>query len=247
MNDSVYSPSQHPYNYSQVGYAPTDITDSRAREHRILGLRAATFWLLLALGVVIVAAAVGGGVGGSIAVNNAKTSCLQSSQCLSAAAGQNSSGSSTTTSSAASSSSGSSTTSTGSSTAAATRTTAWGPLVTALPFTGCPDNNNTVYTTTISGSKFQIVCGKDIPYTGTSDLLAAVVPTFQLCMEMCGSWNDIGKKNGNATVPCKGVAFIPAHVNGDSGGAPIDCVLKSYASNFVVNPGYVVDSAILMS
>jgi hypothetical protein len=196
--------------------------------------------------VVIVAAAVGGGVGGSIAVNNAKTSCLQSSQCLAAAAGQNSSGSSTTASSA-SSSSATSSTSSGSSTAAATRTTNWGPLVTALPFTGCPDNNNTVYTTTISGSKFQIVCGKDIPYTGTSDLLAAVVPTFQLCMEMCGSWNDIGKKNGNATVPCKGVAFIPAHVNGDSGGAPIDCVLKSYASNFMVNPGYVVDSAILMS
>jgi len=65
-------------------------------------------------------------------------------------------------------------------------------------------------------------------------------------MEMCASWNDNGKSNGNATVPCKGIAFIPAHVNGDGGGNPIDCVLKSYATGLAPNGAYVVDSAILL-
>jgi hypothetical protein len=65
-------------------------------------------------------------------------------------------------------------------------------------------------------------------------------------MELCASWNDQGKNNGNATVPCKGIAFIPSHVNGDGGGNPIDCVLKSYATGLVVNPSYTVDSAILL-
>lgn len=42
------------------------------KPRQICGLRASTFWLLLALLAVIVAAAVGGGVGGSMAVANAK-------------------------------------------------------------------------------------------------------------------------------------------------------------------------------
>lgn len=41
-------------------------------EKRIMGLRVATFWLLLVLFFVVIAAAVGGGVGGSLAVKNAK-------------------------------------------------------------------------------------------------------------------------------------------------------------------------------
>jgi hypothetical protein len=92
-----------------------------------------------------------------------------------------------------------------------------------------------------------MVCGKDIPNTGHSDLLNAIVPTFELCMELCASWNDIGNSNGNATIPCKGVAFIPTHVNGDGGGAPIDCVLKNINTGLAPNPGYDVDSGILLS
>jgi hypothetical protein len=194
---------------------------------------------------VIVAAAVGGGVGGSLAVNNAKTQCLQSSAC---AAQAQSAGSVTASASSTSSTSGATSTTSSSSSSASTSvaTTAWGPLQTTLPYTGCTANNNTIYTSTLNPSKFQIVCGMDIPFTSTSDLIYAITPTYELCMEMCASWNDQSKSNGNATVPCKGIAFIPTHVNGDGGGNPIDCVLKSYATGLAPNSQYVVDSAILL-
>jgi hypothetical protein len=236
---------------ANTGYQyPPTIEDSRWRRHTICGLAAATFWLLLALIVVIVAAAVGGGVGGSLAVNNAKTQCLQSNAC--AAQAQSASSSAASASSTSSSVSGMSMASSSSSEAStstattSTATTAWGPLATQLPYTGCPGNNNTIYTSTLNPSKFQIVCGMDIPFTGTSDLVSAVTPTYELCMELCASWNDQGKNNGNATVPCKGIAFIPTHVNGDGQGNPIDCVLKSYATGLAVNARYNVDSAILL-
>ncbi len=86
----------------------------------------------------------------------------------------------------------------------------------------------------------------DIPFTVTSNLVSAVTPTYQLSMELCASWNDSGKSNGNATVQCKGIAFIPSHINSDGGGNPIECVLKSYATGLIVNPSYNVDSAILL-
>jgi hypothetical protein len=192
-----------------------------------------------------VAAAVGGGVGGSLAVNNAKTQCLQSNAC--AAQAQSASSSVASASSTSPSVSAMSTTSSSSSVASTSvATTAWGPLATQLPYTGCPGDNNTIYTSTLNPSKFQIVCGMDIPFTGTSDLISAVTPTYELCMELCASWNDQGKNNGNATVPCKGIAFIPTHVNGDGQGNPIDCVLKSYATGLAVNAQYNVDSAILL-
>lgn len=188
-------------------------------------------------------------MGGSLAVNNAKTQCLQSNAC--AAQAQSASSSAASASSTASSTSSSvsaMSTASSSSSAASTSvaTTAWGPLATQLPYTGCPGNNNTIYTSILNPSKFQIVCGMDIPFTGTSDLVSAVTPTYELCMELCASWNDQGKNNGNATVHCKGIAFIPTHVNGDGQGNPIDCVLKSYATGLVVNAQYNVDSAILL-
>jgi hypothetical protein len=55
-----------------------------------------------------------------------------------------------------------------------------------------------------------------------------------------------GQAEWGRKVTCAGVAFIPTHVNGDGGGQPIDCVLKSYATGLVVNPGYTVDSALLL-
>jgi hypothetical protein len=242
----VHKPGEAPSAYTaNTGYQyPPTIEDSRWRR-TICGLTAATFWLLLALIIVIVAAAVGGGVGGSLAVSNAKTQCLQSN----AGAAQAQSATSTTAGASPTSSSASSTSSASSSSSATSTsvaTTAWGPLATVLPYTGCPSNNNTIYTSTINPSKFQIVCGQDIPFTATSDLIYAITPTYELCMEMCASWNDQSKSNGNATVPCKGIAFIPTHVNGDGGGNPIDCVLKSYATGLAPNSQYVVDSAILL-
>jgi hypothetical protein len=231
---------------SAYKYPPT-IEYSKWRRNTICGLAASTFWLLLALIIVVVAAAVGGGVGGSLAVNNAKTSCLQSNAY--SAQAQPASSATTSTSSASLSSSATSTTPSSSSAAStAVATTAWGPLQTTLPYTGCTANNNTIYTSVLDpSSKFQILCGLDIPYTGSSDLIYAVTPTYELCMEMCASWNDLGKSNGNATVPCKGIAFIPTHVNGDGSGNPIDCVLKSYATGLAPNSQYTVDSAILLS
>jgi hypothetical protein len=225
-------------------YPPT-VEDSKWRRNTICGLAASTFWLLLALIIVIVAAAVGGGVGGSLAVNNAKTQCLQSNSC---AAQAQSAGSSSASASPMSLSASATSTTSSSSSAASTSvaTTAWGPLATQLPYTGCPGNNNTIYTSTLNPSKFQIVCGLDIPFTGTSDLISAVTPTYELCMELCASWNDQSKNNGNASVPCKGIAFIPTHVNGDTNGSPIDCVLKSYATGLVPNMQYNVDSAIVL-
>ena len=232
--------------YVNTGYQyPPTTEDSGLRRHKICGLTAATFWLLLALIIVIVAAAVGGGVGGSLAVNNAKMQCLQSN--ASAAQAQSTSSSATSASSAISSASATSTASSSSSAASTSAaSTAWGPLATQLPYTGCPGNNNTIYTSTLNPSKFQIVCGMDIPFTSTSDLISAVTPTYELCMELCANWNDQGKNNGNATVLCKGIAFIPSHVNGDGQGNPIDCVLKSYATGLIVNSQYIVDSAILL-
>ena len=232
---------------ANTGYQyPPEIEDSRWRRNTICGLAASTFWLLLALIIVIIAAAVGGGVGGSLAINNAKTSCLQSNA-FSAQAQSACSATASTSSTSPSSSATSTTSSSSSATSTSVATTAWGPLQTTLPYTGCPANNNTIYTSVLNPSKFQIVCGQDILFTGTSDLIYAITPTYELCMEMCASWNSQGKSNGNATVPCKGIAFIPTHVNGDGGGNPIDCVLKSHATGLAPNSQYTVDSAILLS
>jgi hypothetical protein len=226
-SEPIYGQAPSTYT-ANTGYQyPPTIENSRWSRHTICGLTAATFWLLLALIIVIIAAAVGGGVGGSLAVNNAKTQCLQSNAC--AAQAQSASSATTSATSTTSSSSSSSTAST------SVTTTAWGPLATSQPYTGCPGNNNTIYTSTLNPSKFQIVCGQDIPFTSTSDLIYAITPTYELCMEMCASWNDQSKSNGNATVHCKGIAFIP-----------IDCVLKSYATGLAPNGEYVVDSAILL-
>lgn len=237
-------------------------------ERTICGLRVVTFGLLVAIIALVIAAAVGGGVGGSIAVKNAKTQCLQqasaagdlldnSSTSLSPSvvtvSTPSTSSSATSTSSTSSSTSSSSTSSTSSASSSSTSmvgmagTTAWGPLQTAFPYTGCPDINGTTYTTVIdSTAKFNIVCGLDIPNTGSSDLLNTITPTFELCMETCASWNAQGRVNGGANKSCAGVAFIPSHVNGDGGGKPIECVLKNYAVNLFVNPGYLVDSAVLI-
>lgn len=207
-------------------------------------MRAATFWLFLALVIVTVVVAVGGGVGGSLAVNNAKTQCLQSNalatQVCSAVASALSANSSSISTSMTSSSSVSSAAST------SVSTTAWGPLATSQAYTGCPVVNNTVDTSTLNPSNFQIVCGMNIPFTNVSDLIYAVTPTYELCMELCASWNDQGMNHGNATVLCKGISFSPAQINGDANGNPIDCVLKSYATEFVVKPQFRVYVAILL-
>ena len=109
-----------------------------------------------------------------------------------------------------------------------------------------PKEVNTVYTSALNPSKFQIVCGLDIPFTDTSDLIYAITSTYKLCIEMCASWNNQGKNNGNATVPCKGIVYVPSYVNGDQSGDPIVCVLKSYATGLAANAQYIVDSVILL-
>jgi hypothetical protein len=206
---------------------------------------ATTFWLLVALIIAIVAAAVGGGVGGSMAVNNAKTQCLASSSA--AAAAQSTSG---TDSPAAITANPTETSISPESLgfSAGKQTTAWGPLQTSLPYTGCPANSGSTYTSYFPNSKFKIYCGLDILFTGTSDLMYVVTPTFELCMEACASFNENGRKNAGATTACGGVAFVPSHVNGDEQGMPADCILKYYpnvTSMLRPNQKYVVDSAVL--
>lgn len=127
-------------------------------------------------------------------------------------------------------------------------TTAWGPLQTSLPYTGCPDNNGNTHTSYFPNSEFKPYCGLDILYTGTSDLLYVITPTFGLCRETCASFNDNGRKNAGVTTACGGMAFIPSHVSGDMRGMPADCILKYYpnvTSMLRPNKKYVVDSAVL--
>jgi disulfide bond formation protein DsbB len=63
--------------YQKAAYAatvlesPADHKTERS-ERTVMGMRVATFCLLVALILVIVVAGVGGGVGGTLAVNNAK-------------------------------------------------------------------------------------------------------------------------------------------------------------------------------
>jgi hypothetical protein len=238
--------------HSQNGYASTDYTNGFYHEQpsesrKILGLRPTTFYLLLALIVVVLAAAIAGGVGGSIAVNNAKTSCLANNpQCAAGAASGPGTGSTSSASGSATSTNANGAATTTAATATS-KTTAWGPIVTNLPYSGCPAVNNTIYTSVVGG-KYALSCGKDIPFTSTSDILAGMTNTFQLCMELCSSWNLNGRSpmGGNASVPCRAVAFIPSHVNGDGGGAPTDCVLKSSGSGLFVNPSYEVHSGVLI-
>jgi hypothetical protein len=129
---------------------------------------AATFWLLLALIIVIVAAAVGGGVGGSMAVSNARTQCLATSSAAGVAQ------STTTTDSPAIITANPTATSISPESlgfSAGKTATAWGPLQTSLPYTGCPANNGSAYTSCFPNSKFELYCSLDTLYTGASDLL----------------------------------------------------------------------------
>lgn len=124
-------------------------------------------------------------------------------------------------------------------------TTACGSLQTSLPYTGCPANNGSAYTSYFPNSKFELYCGLDILYAGTSGLLYVITPTFELCTEACASFNDNGRKNAGATMTCGGVAFIPSHVNGDIQGLSADCIPKHYPNMLRLNQKYVVDSAVL--
>lgn len=72
--------------------------------------------------------------------------------------------------------------------------TAWGPLQTSLPYTGCPANNGSAYTSCFPNSKFELYCSLGTLYTGASDLLCVITPTFELCMEACAGFNDNGRK-----------------------------------------------------
>jgi len=196
-------------------YHPPIPEDSRPKERKIWGLRTTTFWLSLALGIVVTAAIVGGGVGGSIAVSNAKTPIAQVQSATSA--------SSTTSTSLA--------------------TTAWGPVATGQAFTGCPAANSSIYTSKFNPTRFELVCGLEIPYNSTSDILYALTSTLELCVELCATWNEMATTNGKAAVPCAGVSFRPSQLNGDVNGSPIDCALKSYATGLSEDSG--TDSAIL--
>jgi hypothetical protein len=167
--------------------------------NEICGVRRVTFGLLCLLCLVVIGAAVGGGVGGSLAVENARKANIPSSAPSRIA-------------------------SSGVAPSFLVRsTTTWGPLATDAPFTGCPANNRSIYTTIVNGENFQIFCDLD---TSIPDLLWIITPTFQLCIEACSSWNNQGRTTGKAATSCAGVAFVPSWRNGDAEGTPADCFLK---------------------
>jgi len=66
------------------------------------------------------------------------------------------------------------------------------PATTAVAYTGCPENNNTVYTSTYGNNKYQIYCNQTI--TGYLGLLYIITSTFQLRMEACSSRTGAGKE-----------------------------------------------------
>ncbi|KAE9379871.1 hypothetical protein N431DRAFT_448707 [Stipitochalara longipes BDJ] len=160
----------------QFGVESGDVTSGKP----ILGMRRRVFWLVLAIMVVVIVAAVGGGVGGSLA--NKKT----------ASSGQ-----------PVTQSSGSAIPSTAPQTSATSSatTSASTPISTSPGYTGCPEVNGTLFTTS-SGAKFMQFCNYEI--ISSTDLDFNHIPTQNLddCINLCDATNTRNKDTG-----CKAVTY----------------------------------------
>ncbi|KAI9747891.1 MAG: hypothetical protein M1835_001946 [Candelina submexicana] len=176
----------------------------------ICGLRPATFWLSVALGILIIIAAVGGGVGGSL---GAKRSSPQSSPLPSQSQSPAQSPAATVTVFPVQFDGTSRTTS--QPTVAATGLLDYIPPgaanVTTLAL-DCNTLNNTISYVRVPGidAPFEVRCGNDqrggFPAANNGGIIKDILPltmyTFQDCMLACASWNAISR----STV-CRGVTF----------------------------------------
>ena len=121
---------------------------------------------------------------------------------------------------------------------------------TATPATdgGCKGPNysaNGTFYQTYNSERFQIFCSIDYP--GVSNMLGVISPSFEACMEACGSWNNLILESN--AIPCSGVVFIlgwynaTGHVAREEAAA---CFLKKdlkSTSQLVINTGYETDVA----
>ncbi|KAI2601891.1 hypothetical protein GGR54DRAFT_578871 [Hypoxylon sp. NC1633] len=174
---------------------PQSIAPYEGEVPRVVGLRRATFWLLIALfTVVALAIGLGTGLGLGLKNNNNTTSASAASA----------SGSSTTTPlpsvaspTSPSASSSLSTTSSSTSTSSIAQ-----PTPSSLEQSGCPNRNGT--TITKGDITYRIYCDSDL--TG-SDLASLVTTSLEQCLSMCDSMNwtqdrrDVGSVyNANGVV-----------------------------------------------
>ncbi|KAK4502591.1 hypothetical protein PRZ48_006017 [Zasmidium cellare] len=199
------------YDYQFPDAAPENSKpDGKTREsppRRIAGLHVWVFWLIIGIiGVVVIGASVGGAVGGT------QSSKGQSDPTTTVFANQ-------PQSTPNSASSGSSASSTGGSAPSSQQTadTVYTPAT-----RDCPGSDGQTYTPfQPSGGQGQYTFTKDCEKNwaeGKWDITQAFVQSFDLCIDMCSSWNYFDHPGGEK---CAGVVFQA------SGAPPGNCWIKN--------------------